>query len=146
MIRAMARMGMMMRMAVIFASVIVGMHVLGSMVFFGYMSGLPGVLMAPVLGLFSWYFGLLELIGLVIQHVIYRPNGSVGRVLGLMVFSAVAGGATMALLVPKEEKREREFAIAGGLAGASAAVFSCCCVVVVKGRASRRDEVVVAEE
>lgn len=137
-----AKVGIMMKVALIFGGILMGMHVLGSMVFFGYTSGLPGVLAAPLLGLLGWYLVVPELIGLMVQYLVCKAGCKAWLMMSL---SALVGGACAALLVPKEQGREREYVTAGFLAGVGAAVFSGSCVLAIKSRVRRGDEVLATE-
>ena len=121
------------------AGIIVGMHLIGSAVLFGYVSGPLAALAAPVLGLFGWFFVLPELIGVGLQWVFYDPCSKPGflKVASYAVLSSLVGGGIVSILTPKEHGNEGEFWIAGFLAGASAAIFSFFCIHLIKAREAR---------
>jgi hypothetical protein len=119
--------------------IIVGMHLIGSAMLFGYVSGPLAALAAPLLGLFGWIFIFPELIGVGLQWVFYDPYPKPGflKVTGYAMLSAIVGGGIVSILTPKEQGNEGEFWIAGFLAGASAAIFSFSCIHLIKSRESR---------
>lgn len=114
--------------------IIIGMHILGSAVLFGWVSGPMGILAAPLLGIFGWFFVFPELIGVGLQWLFYEPypKPSKLKILGYAVLSSSVGGVVVALCMPKEQGNETEFWVAGFLAGAVAAVFSFGCIHLIK--------------
>jgi hypothetical protein len=119
--------------------IIVGMHLIGSAVFFGYVSGSIAAVAAPLLGLFGWLFIFLELIGVGLQWVFYDPYPKPGflKIAGYAILSALVGGGMVSILIPKEQGNEGMFWIAGFLAGASAAIFSFFCIHLIKAGEAR---------
>ena len=129
--------------------IVIGMHLIGSAVLFGYVSGPLAALAAPVLGLFGWFFVFPEMIGVVLQWAFYDPYPKPGllKIAGYAVLSAIVGGVFVSFLTPKEEGNENAFWIAGFLGGASAATFSFLCIHLIKMRNSRiRSEQVGASD
>lgn len=120
------------------AGIVVGMHLIGAAVLFGYASGSHAALAAPLLGLFGWFFIFPELIGVGLQWVFYDPYPKTGflKITGFALLSALVGGGVVSILTPKEQGNEGEFWMAGFLAGASAAMFSFLCIHFIKTRAS----------
>jgi hypothetical protein len=119
--------------------IIVGMHLIGSAVFFGYVSGPLAALSAPILGLFGWFFIFPELIGIGLQWAFYDPYPKLGfsKVARFAILSALIGGGIVSILTPKEQGNETEFWIAGFMAGAIAASFSFFCIHRIKTREAK---------
>ncbi|MCH7227436.1 hypothetical protein [Haloferula sp. A504] len=115
-------------------SIVLLMHIVGSALFFGYLSGPTAIIWAPLTGLFGWFFVIPELIGVALQWLLYDPypKPSMRKFAGYAASSALVGGAVVAVLVPKEQGSHLEFWIAGLLAGAGAAIFSFLCIHLVK--------------
>jgi len=114
--------------------IVIVMHLLGTAVLFGYISGVQTMFFAPLLGLFGWFFIFPEIIGVCLQWILYEPypKPSKTKVLVLAVISTLIGGCIVALCTPKEYGNEAEFWIAGFLAGSVAALFSFVCIHLIK--------------
>jgi len=110
------------------------MHLLGTAILFGYISGAKAILATPLLALFGWFFVIPEMIGTGLQWAIYEPchKPSKLRFLRYFFLSAVIGGLIVGFLTPKEAGSWSMYFTAGLLAGASAAAFSFTCIHLIK--------------
>ena len=110
------------------------MHILGTAVLFGYISGSKAILASPLLAIFGWFFIIPEIIGVSIQWSIYQPhhNDSQSRFSKFFFLSAIVGGLIVGALTPKEDGSWSKYFTAGLLAGATAASFSFTCIHFIK--------------
>ncbi len=116
------------------SGIVIAMHVLGTAVMFGCISGFQAILATPLLSLFGWFFVLPELIGVGLQWFFYDyyPKPTKMKVFAFALLSALIGGGVVAIFTPKEQGNELEFWIAGFLAGAVAALFSFTCIHLIQ--------------
>ena len=103
---------------------VVLMHITGCAVFFGTMTGIYGVLGAPILSLFAWFMVPFEAVGASFQWFLYSPKkGSVLHFISYAVLSAAVGGLCVMVYAPM---------FLGFLTGASAAIASFLCIHLFK--------------
>lgn len=113
---------------------LIGMHLFGSAILFGYISGPSVILAAPIFCLFGWFFILPEAIGLALIWKFYEPylTQSWLRIIKFGIVFAVIGAIVAAPFIPKEENNEMQFWIGGLFSGTGAAVFSFACIHRIK--------------
>lgn len=96
------------------------MHLVGCAVFFGAAIGIYGVLGAPLLGLIAWFMIPFEVVGVLLQWILYSPKKESRWTFLLSgVLSAAVGGLLVMIFMPK---------FLGFLTGASAAEVSFLCI------------------
>jgi len=108
-----------------FALTLVGMHIIGTAVFFGYTIGPSTIPFSPFLSIFGAYMLIPETIILGLIIVLYEPEPhrirlTIFPVIALIFFGALIAGS----LIPKGESAKMEFWIGGLLAGAASTAFA----------------------
>jgi len=100
------------------------MHLIGTAVLFGIISGPMAILAAPILGIFGWFIALPEAMMLGLMRLFHDPPVS-RKFLWFQGFCWVlVCGILASILIPKEKNSEVLFYVAGFLAGAGAGVFA----------------------
>jgi len=112
-----------------FILTLLGMHLIGSAVLFGYESGPEFIFAAPVLALFGIPMLLPEGVILGLMRHFYDGSPERQRIRKLIhwVLWCLAGGITASIFTPKEENNELTFWIAGFLGGICATLFALVC-------------------
>jgi hypothetical protein len=125
-----------------FVSIVLVMHVIGSVILVGYFTGPSEITQALHLGVLAGYFILgcfvfpLEFVGVFFQWLLYDPypKPSPWKILGYALLSAVIGGAVAAIVIPKPLDNQVQYWIACYLAGAGASVTSFMIIHLIKNR------------
>lgn len=114
--------------------ILVGMHLIGSAILFGYTSGPSYMPAAPILGTFGWFFIPLEAIGLFLIWRLYQPfiDQSKIRTSSFGFLFGIFGALIASPLIPKEQNNELSYWIGGLLAGLGTAFFSFACIHKIK--------------
>lgn len=113
---------------------LIGMHLIGTVILFGYVSGPSTLLATPILCLFGLFFVLPEAIGLALIWKFYEPyqGQSWLRIVKFALVFTFIGAIVAAPFIPKEDNNELKFWIGGLFAGAGAAVFAFACIHKIK--------------
>ena len=125
-----------------FVSIVLVMHVIGSVILVGYFAGTSQIAQALHPGVLAGYFILgcfvlpLEFVGVFLQWLLHDPypEPSPWKILGFALLSAVIGGAVAAIVIPKPLDNQVQYWIACYLAGAGASVSSFMIIHLIKIR------------
>ena len=123
-------------MALSFFAIVVSMHLLGSAILFGIVSGPFAIFASPLLSLFGWFFIIPEIIGVSLQWNLFDPMKSNKEFLQLLFASVLVGATFMGLLGPKEENSEFLWTVAYVCAGGAGAAWSLLGVRFFKSQKS----------
>jgi hypothetical protein len=116
----------------------VSVHLVGSAILFGILSGPLAILASPFLSIFGWFFVIPELCGVMLQWSFYRPTESNEPEFWLMMLPSFSAGALfMGFLGPKEIGSELRWTVAYVLAGGVSAAWSLLAIRFVKKRGAR---------
>ena len=107
-------------------------HLAGSAVFSGILSGPLGVLASPIVSLFGFPYLLPELLGVGLQWIVYRPQKGRWHFLIVMLVSVALAAAFMGLLGIREQGSEGLWALAGATGAATSAAVSLILVRFAK--------------
>jgi hypothetical protein len=115
----------------------------GSAIFFGWLNGLKGLLVSPLLSIFGWYFWFAAY-GLVsATWMWYRPNRSgFSYRIAVLVVSSGAGYLFSLTVLFLLAAKDQSFAEAFRFAATGAGAISACLVMMFK---QRREEVYEAQ-
>lgn len=120
--------------AILLLLTLIGMHLLGTAILFGYLEGPLAVIATLPLSLFGIFFILPEVMGIALIWLVYRPRQAqcwMRTLTFALIFGAI-GAFCAAPLVPKPVNEVRTFWNAGLLAGSGAAVFAFACIHRIK--------------
>ncbi len=115
--------------------ILIGMHILGSMIFFGCASGPNYILAGPIIGLlFGWFIIVFEAFGFLLIWWLYKPSSKEGwiRITGFAILFGAIGALVAAMVIPKEQNHELKYWISGLLAGFGSAIFCFSCIHKMK--------------
>ena len=98
-------------------------HFTGSVVLFGFLSGISGALFSPILSLFGCFLIFPEIAGACAQWKFYSPQGRKVSIRFFLV-SGVIASFVAAVFGPKEEGKMIDWAVGYALAAACAAISS----------------------
>ncbi len=113
-------------------------HLGGSAVFFGLVSGPLAILFSPLLSIFGWFFIVPEFVGVGLQWLAYDAKKGPRSFWTVMLVSVVLAGAFMGLLGPKEQGSEGLWALAYVAAATSSAAASLVAIHFAKRLARQR--------
>jgi hypothetical protein len=107
-------------------------HLGGSAILFGLVSGPLAALFSPLLSIFGWFFFVPEFVGVGLQWLAYDPQKGSRNFWTVMVVSVVLAGAFMGLLGPKEQGSEGHWALAYVAAATTSAAGSLVAIRFAK--------------
>ena len=110
--------------AVVLAST-VGCHLVGSTILAVVTGGPKAILAGPVLALFGWFFLPIEFLGVVVQWAWFAAGSfSVRTFKAILLVSTLLVPTLVAVLGPKEQLSEVQWALGYGLGTAAAGLCS----------------------
>jgi len=107
-------------------------HLVGSAILFGIISGPLAVLASPLLAVFGWFFVFPELVGVTIQWMAYHPSRGKRSFWRVFVVSVSTACLIMALIGPKEEGDGLRWTFAYVVATGAAASWSMLAIYLAK--------------
>jgi hypothetical protein len=115
----------------------VSVHLLGSAILFGIISGPEAMLASPLLSIFGWFFLVPELLGVSCQWAIYEPSKGERNFWRILIISVSVATIVMAAVGPKEIGDEFRWTCAYVIATAVAVTWSMFAVRFAKNAVTR---------
>jgi amino acid transporter len=113
-------------------------HLVGSALLFGIVSGPLAVLASPFLSLFGWFFVLPELVGVTVLWFAHDPRKGPEWFWSMVFVSVLVASTLMGLIGPKEQGHEFRWTCAYVIATAAAATWSMFAIRAAKGFLTKR--------
>ncbi|MBN2291908.1 MAG: hypothetical protein JXM70_05750 [Pirellulales bacterium] len=120
-------------------------HLLGSAVLFGIISGPFAVVASPFLSLFGWFFVLPELVGVTVQWFVYDPRKGSRYFWQLLLTSVLIACPLMALIGPKEEGDGFRWTCAYVIATAVAVMWSMLAIRMAKRDVLSAEDLLISQ-
>jgi hypothetical protein len=121
-------------------AITVSVHLLGSAILFGSVSGLGGLLASPLLSIFGWFFLPIEFVAVLLQWSLYgQARHSAENFWVLLAMSVVVGALFMGVCGPKEEGSVVYWTMSYMFAGGGAAAWSLVAIRLAKGCERERE-------